>query len=174
MNMAMLFVIIAAFFVSLIFIIIILKATKTDGAIKCKFDERQSAVRGKAYQISFFVLLGYNVVYGIVTASVQKPFIEPFAAMVIGICLAVMVNVVYCILKDAYFSLNENRKSLLIVFSVLSVINLFAGVRAIMEGEAVKNGVITLSISNLVCAILLILILIALLIKHLQDKKAIS
>ena len=36
--------------VGLLLMVVILKLTKTDGSLKCKYDERQQLVRGKGFQ----------------------------------------------------------------------------------------------------------------------------
>lgn len=158
--------------VGIFVVCIILKFTKDDGKIKCKFDERQARIRGEAYKISFFTLLIYCFLYGMIAISVERQFIDSFAAMVLGCVIAIAINVVYCVLKDAYFALNERKNQLMVVFGVIGVMNIVLGIMSICEGTAIVDGVFTYRGTNLICGILFVVIWIVLFVKKIQDKRA--
>lgn len=156
--------------IGLLLIIVILKVSKNDGSMKCKYDERQAHVRGKGYKISFFTLVVYNLIYGSMGLVMDKLFLDSWTAMVIGICLAGAVYVVYCIWYDAYFSLNENRGRLLFIFGIIGISNLILGSIKIISGEAVTDGVLNFQSSNFICGLLFIIIFIAILAKKIKTK----
>lgn len=160
--------------VGLVLVAIILKYTKTNKSSKCEFDERQESTRGKGYKYSFFTLVVYNLVYGISDMIVDKPFIDPFAAAMLGICVAVAVHVVYCIWRDAYFALNENQVRLYIAFVLIGVLNLGIGIVNILSGRVIVDGILTYRVSNLMCGILFIVIFLALLVKRIYTNKEVE
>ncbi|WP_185259304.1 hypothetical protein [Anaerocolumna chitinilytica] len=161
----------AGFIVGLVVVAIFLRFTKTDGDSKCKYDERQSNIRGKAYKLSFFTLMIYNVLYGFVDMTVEKPLLDTISAMVIGICLSITVNIVYCIWKDAYFSLNENPRKVLIGFGFIGIFNLVIGCINIINGTFVTNGMVNFRSCNLTCGIMFIVLFATLLAKKVRYGK---
>ncbi len=156
--------------VGLLIVAIILKVTKKDGSMKSKFDERQSNVRGKGFKIGFFTLMIYDGIYGLLGLMLDKPLTDPFAGMVIGICLSAAVYVVYCIWNNAYFSLNENPKKLLFAFGIIAFINLVPGSINIMRGNVVTDGILNFRIVNFICGLLFIIIFLALSARKIKDR----
>lgn len=64
------------FAVSALLVLLLLKTTKNDGSIKCKYDERQELVRGRGFKYALFT---------------------------IGAIIGMMVYVIYAIWNEAYF-----------------------------------------------------------------------
>ena len=168
-NMGYLFGLAAGVLCGLIFILLFLKLTRTDGNVACQYDERQKSARGKGYQYGFFALVVWNIVYAGLTAVSAKLPIEPSAALLIGVFFAVAVMIACWIWNDAYFSLNERRPRVLVLFAVLTVINLLFGVKSVLDGRAVAEGMVTINSMNLVCAFLFLFIFLVLLAKHRKD-----
>jgi hypothetical protein len=156
--------------VGALLVVLLLKVTKKDGNIKCKYDERQASVRGKSFKLSFFTLIVYNAIYGLLGIMVEKPFIDTLASMMIGICLSVAVYAVYCIWNDAYFSLNENPKRLLIAFGIIAAFNLMIGCTNLFSGKIITDGMLNFRSTNLICGILFVVIFAALLVKVVKNK----
>lgn len=171
MNIGLAMAVFIGFIVGLLLVAVILKFTKTDRKMKCEFDERQALVRGKAYTYSFYVLLGCILTYGLLGVAFEKKIVEPFAAAIICICVSILVHVVYCIFHDAYFSLNENKKKLIVIFAFIGITNIVLGTESIVSGEIIKDGVLTLRVTNLACGILFCLLFVALIIKHRVDSQ---
>ncbi len=138
---------------------------------KFTYDERQKAVRGEAYKYAFFTLVIYNAAYGILDMALEKPWAENMTGMMIGVCLAILVHVVYCIWHECYFSMNEEPKRVLIFFGVISVINVIIAVMQGLNGELIENGMLTNRCANLTVAIMFGAILVALVVKW-STKKA--
>lgn len=155
--------------VGLLLVVLLLKITKKDGKIKCKYDERQANIRGKGFQASFFTLIIYNAIYGLLGIMVEKPFMDTLTAVMIGICLSVAVYAVYCIWNDAYFSLNESPKRLLIAFGIIAALNLVIGCINLFNGNATTDGILNFRCINLFCGILFIVIFVALLAKAVRN-----
>ena len=93
------------------------------------------------------------------------------------LCIFVMVVMVAVvatplIMKDAYFSLRENKRFLIIVVGLLGLLNLAIGVGAIASGRIMADGKVSfMGGANLAAAALLIYIEIAIIIKSIIDKK---
>lgn len=149
----------------LIFVAVILVMTKKDGSIKCKYDERQDCVRGKGFKFSFFTLMIYDAAYGLMGVAAEKPIMDEFTAMMLGICIAVAVYAIYCIWNEAYFSLNESPKRVLLAFAVIAAVNLLLGITNLSHGELVTNGMLNFKSTNLMCGILFFAIFLTLLLK---------
>ena len=91
--------------------------------------------------------------------------------VMLGICLAVLVHVVYCIWHECYFSMNEEPKRVLILFAIISVINVIITVRQGLAGELIENGMLTNQCANLMVAVMFGIIMVALAIKTLLKKR---
>jgi len=148
--------------VGLVIAAVMLRFAKKDKKEKFTYDERQKVARGEAYKYAFYTLVIYNAAYGIIDLALEKPWAETLTAVMIGICLAVLVHVVYCIWHECYFSMNEEPKRVLIFFGVISVVNVIIAVMQGMNGELIENGMLTNSCANLIVAIMFGVILIAL------------
>ena len=174
MNVEMLIGMICGVAVGLILIGIMLKVTKTDGSMKCKFDERQQMIRGRGFKYAFFTLLIYDVVYGCIDAVMEKQWVDHLTGMFMGICLGVLVYVVYCIWNEGYFSLNQNPKRVLIAFALIAVWNLAIAAKNILRGAMIEGGKLTFASLNLVCGIMILIIFVVTLIKWQISKREIE
>ena len=166
--------VISGVIVGLIIAGIMLTMMKKNRKEKFTYDERQQAMRGVAFKYAFFTLVCYNAAYGLFDLATDIKWANEITAMLIGICLAVLVHVVYSIWHECYFSMNEEPKRVLIVFGVVSLINMVIAVGQGMRGELIENGMLTYSCANLVAAIMFFCILLALLIKWQVRKKEID
>lgn len=150
---------------------LMLAFTKKGDSTKNQFDERQEIVRGKGFKLGFFTILISNLLFIVMKSLDVVLFSEMEVAMFISIIAGAAVYVCYCIWNDGYFALNENKKSLMIVFCLMGVSNLLLGVGNIISGDAVVDGAFTFRSINLFCAILFMIIFVTLLIKRLMDGK---
>lgn len=132
---------------------------------KKKYDERQALIRGKAYMISFYIMIAYYTIYGF-SSTLQDKF-DTSTAMFTGVLIAVAIHFSYCIWKDAYFSLNEDKKKMMIAFGGIATINFVLGLGNLIHGKIIVDGVITYHCLNLLCAILFLYLFIVLFTKRL-------
>ncbi len=133
----------------------ILLFTKKDKDVRAKFDERQQRARGKGYCLGFWTAFGYFIVMLLLDVLGIKVPAETGVVAFIGLVLSGFVFTAYCIWADAYFALNENRKSLCVWLLILGVLNIGLGVLNVLLGEAVVGGVLTYRAINLICGIFL-------------------
>ncbi len=169
--------IVGGIIIAILLILPILDFARNDKDPFKRYDERQIAMQGKAYKYAFFSMLSYFVVIMLISFLMDLPlFIQiPFSTdfmLLFGLLIGVVVFAVTAIINDAYFSLNENRKFLIGIFSVLTVINLTIGIILIARGELVEDLEFNLSNSgNLISGIALLILLISLLVKRFKDRK---
>lgn len=160
--------------VGLVIAAILLNLAKKNRKEKFTYDERQKAIRGEAYKIAFYVLVCYNAAYGLVDMVLEKPWAENLTGVMIGVCLAVTVHVVYSIWHECYFSMNEEPKRVLLLFGIISIINVVIAVGQGAHGKLIENGMLTNNCANLVVAIMFFCIMITLLVKWQVKKKEID
>lgn len=171
MNESMVLGILCGLLIGGIVVVIILKLTKEDGSVKCKYDERQQLVRGRGFKYGFFVLLIYNFLYGMADLAAERRYLDSGAAMTLGICVGVLVYAVYCIWNDGYFSLNENPRKVLIAFVFIGVFNLLLGLRQIKAGELIVNGMLTFRCTNLLCGAMFLVLFLVIFVKWICNKR---
>lgn len=161
----------AGVLVGILFIFIFLKVTKTDGKMKCKYDERQNTARGNGFKYGFFTLLICNLLQAFAFDGKMSLPVDQSVILLISVVLGILVYVSYCIWNDAYFSLNENRRKVLVGFVVIGVFNLLIGISNLHSGKAFTDGVLNFRSINLFCGLLFLVIFAVLLAKHLTKKQ---
>ena len=152
--------------VGLIICVLLAKFGNKDGAVKSKYDERQEAVRGKAYRYAFYSVMIYEALMlvleiGQITLPLPS-YILHFAGIIVG-CI---VLAGYCIWKDVYWGLNNNRKRYAIIFLVCAALNAIPVVFTILGKTAFDAAWL-----NALVLIMLAIVGIELLIKEGIDRR---
>lgn len=122
------------------------------------FDERQERVRGVAYKYGFVALAVSIFAYGILETLLGR-WCDTLVGCTLCVCLAMVVFAVVCIRKDAYLSLYEKPKSVMVTFAVISVVNLLIGLTDGLQGQLVADGVLTFHAVNPICGVMLLVVL---------------
>ncbi|MBP5605619.1 MAG: hypothetical protein J6X60_08770 [Ruminiclostridium sp.] len=136
-----------------------------------EYDERQIAARGKGYKVGFFTaLIGFVVLILFDVAEIQLPLVET-ARYIILFFISIGTFVVYCIMNDAYIGLHTKCRSNIVLWLIIVAFETFQAVRDIIDGEMVKDGMITGSVITIALVILLLVIMTAMLIRSSQIKK---
>lgn len=157
--------------VGLLVVAICVAASKKGDEVKNQFDERQELVRGKGFKYGFFTMMIANAALLVLNILEIPLFSNMEVAMTASIVIGVSVFASYCIWNDGYFALNENRKSLLIMFGLIGVLNLVIGIGNVFAGVIMENGAFTFRSTNLFCALIFIVVFIVMLAKHIKDGK---
>ncbi len=157
--------------VGLLVVAICVAASKKGDEVKNQFDERQELVRGKGFKYGFFTMMIANAALLVLNILEIPLFSNMEVAMTASIVIGVSVFASYCIWNDGYFALNENRKSLLIMFGLIGTLNLVIGIGNIFAGVIMENGAFTFRSTNLFCALMFIVVFIVMLAKHIKDGK---
>ncbi|MBQ5559652.1 MAG: hypothetical protein IIT46_07730 [Lachnospiraceae bacterium] len=152
-------------------LVVFMKAINRDGKIKTEYDERQKEARGKGYMYGFWAIIIAN--------ALLFTFSNSFDMTVLGstvyfmpILVGVIVQVTYCIFKDAYIGLNNNMTRFVIIMSIVTVFNLFVGVKAYLDGELIKQGTVSSAFVNVLCGGIFLILTIELGIKKILDSRA--
>jgi len=152
-------------------ICILIYLTTKNGSMKYDYDERQILARGKSFQSAFYTMVIYFMIYTAMHSGNLNLPIDYSLLAAIGVCLGVVVFAGNAIMKDAYFALNEKKKLLLVVFFILGIGDLALGIRNIIAGIVIVNGVLTDEALPLVGGTMFVLLFAILLIKALMDKE---
>lgn len=159
---------IGIFFISLI----AKKFSGADSAFGQKFDERQLAVRSKAYKAGFFSLIALVALFTLSMA------IRPWCDLIFGIfaciILSLMPYICICIHGDAYFSIGTKAKSSIVMLGLIGISNILLGVMCICNGTFLEDGLVSFRACSLLCGALLLVTCAAALIHICKSKGDIS
>lgn len=106
------------------------------------YDERQILARGRAFMWGFFSLMICLMVYGL-TDMLIEPWCDTLTGCIICICVSLIVFAVICIRQDAFAGIGQKRKRNLTVLLVLTAANLLFGVSHIIDGDLLRNGLLS-------------------------------
>ena len=158
--------------VSVVLCVCIFKFANKDGRIKTEYDERQKAVRGKAYRYAFYTeVIAQTVIMLIFMTGTELP-IEDYALIFTGIILGCEVLCAYCIWNDVYWGLNNDHRRYHIVFVAGILLNAMDIVIAAVNGVLVRNGKLGMYMLNITVLMMLVSVYIEMLIKSVLDRKA--
>ena len=156
----------------ILLIALVAALAKKDTTAVSKYDERQIAMQGKATKYAFYTMLVYSMLAAVVADLELFPLISPAVLLFAGTVLGAAVMVSYALWKDAYFKLNESKRTWVIAFGLIAVSNLFIGITNLVRGEITADGIIRFSeVGNLICAIFMVYLLILYFVKTALDKK---
>ena len=151
----------------LILAIALIMIANKNRKIKTEYDERQLRVRGDAYRYAFYTVVIWEVFLFILACDEIRLPIPEYVLHFAGILAGVIVLSSYCIWKDAYWGLNNNRKRygiILVVAALLNALPVFFGLKG-------ADG-FDFPYVNLLTCIMLLAVGVELLIKHMLDQRA--
>ena len=138
------------------------------------YDERQKILKGTAYKIAFFVtaaVLAACAVFDGVIGSFYQEF--PSAVlMLFAIFSGFTVFSVYCIFKDAFFKIGQNRKGYMLSGFLVMVANILGIIsRSGMERTDIEQRLLFADALNFFAALFMGIIIVSLMIKEAMSKK---
>ena len=162
--------ILAGVCVAVIFVLIVIAIRKFSGK-ECAdhYDERQLAVRYKAYKAGFFTLMicvaadAFIRMGGII-------WCEAPLGDFIAIFIAVAVFAVISIMNDAFVATRGKTKPFILLYAAITVLQLFTAWRYFREGTLIVDGKLTMDSLSLFCGIMFLTVLIAILVKSREDQ----
>lgn len=157
-----------AMFIGLIIVLVKIQKKK-----HTQFDERQVLARGAAYKVSFFVAIFYMLACFLAELFELKWAIFT-VQMIIGVFITCVVFAIMCIFTNAYFGVNQkNSKAYIVVLACIGLMNTFIGINNLSDWEPLfTDGTLNLSSINFIAAIFLFIMVIALIIKVILEKRA--
>lgn len=151
--------------IGVVLCVILYAIAQKDNSLKQNYDERQELLRGRGAKYGLYTMMFMNLaLFLLETTGVRLPM-STGLALFFSVLIGGSVWAVYCIWKDAYFALNQKAGVFIGVFLVVGIINLIIGIDAFLDGVAFQNNQLTLRSMNLFCAIMIIVICGALILK---------
>ena len=149
--------------------------------LKCKnnhateYDERQLIARHTAYKYSFFTLVFYCILCGMLDIADIK-WAETVIQMFLGMFISVTVFVVICIFKDAYFGIKKGKNNIytfLYFSATITVVQIFSFIFNVFidKDPVITNGMLNSNLVPLLCAVTFLIMMIATVIKIVISKK---
>lgn len=135
------------------------------------FDERQELIRGKAYQHAFFVTMGVSALYGVLVMCLEHPLMADGVAPLLAAFVGVAEFASESIWRDAFYTSKTRPRSYIILYAACILTQVVGAVRHISDGDLIENGVLTMNVLPLACAVTFAIILIFLIIKAMQKPK---
>ena len=156
----------------IVFAIIAAVAKKMGRRGPCEFDERQELIRGRGFKYGFFTLLIYNLIIGpLMNALAQDKLFDATTQNTFGVCIALLIFGGYCILNDAYMSLNEKPIATYILLGATGTMNLVIGLADLFHGTMVRDGKLSYHASNLMIGVDLLLLVLVFLIRNIRNRE---
>lgn len=158
------------FFIGILAGILALAMLFKKKVLNMEFDERQERARGKAFQYSFFTLLVCLYVYGVSDMALGR-WCDSLAGVTICIAISMAVFAITCILKDAYLSLKEKPRRIMVLFTLITAANLAFGGMSLHSGQLMEGGILTFRSANLILGFATLLILIVYIVNFLLSSR---
>ena len=130
------------------------------------YDERQTAVRGRAFKWAYITLLVSLGIY-CVTDGIWN-WCVPFTGCASAISISVIVMACICIDGDAYWLTNKNLVGQYVSFALIGILNLGIAIAAAIDGTLVSEGRVQLAGANLALSCAFVSLFIAALAHHAQ------
>jgi hypothetical protein len=131
------------------------------GRGKDEYDERQLALRGRAFQCAFFLLIFYLFVNSVVCASVGE-WAENGVDALLGVFLSIGVFIINCIRTDAYLALRQKVQYYQRIFALVVAVDAFSGYMNIKDEGILTNGLVNINALIPACGVVFFAALIAL------------
>ncbi len=149
-------------FVGIILCVVLFRYANKDKKIKTSYDERQEAIRNVAFKYAFYTVMAYEMILmasGVAGLSFPSPV---YIVNFLGIILGCTVLGVYCIWKDVFWGLNNNRERYFVVYAAVIALNLLPLIIAGFSGGMILNNA---QLVNIMVIIMMAVLLITMVIK---------
>jgi len=155
----------------LIVCLIVRAVQKRRGVNRGDYDERQQVQRGAAAQRAYITLLLLLCVNGIVTGAMELQWAQPGVDSFLCLFVSVVVFVVECIRRDAYFTVKQTPRSGIFIFTMVTLCQVPATIMHAADGAFVEDGKLTIAVLNPACMVLFAVVLVAVLCRLRQIKR---
>ena len=154
-----------------IFLVIIILSSITNGELKERYDERQELERGRGFRYAYFSLLIYIVGILCIDMSGLSIPVDLSVLYMTGALISISIYAIYCIWHESYFALNQRMGSLMIAFALIGTANLFIALTSYLDGTLIRNGRFTFHVTNLLCALLFLVLFGTMLLKKISSSR---
>ena len=153
--------------IGLILAIALILISNNNRKVRTEYDERQLRVRGDAYRYAFYSVIICEVILLILAFGEVTLPVPDYVLHYGGILIGCLVLSTYCIWKDAYWGLNNNRRRYGIILIVAGLLNAFP-----LCGALSHRSTLDFPYVNLLTCIMLLVVGVELLLKHFLDRRA--
>ena len=115
---------------------------------EAKYDERQTAVRGRAFKYAYGTLLVALLLY-VVTDGIWD-WCVPLTGCAAAIAMSLVPYVWVSIMNEAYWWANTKRVGQYVTFALLGLMNLGLALSSWLRGDLIVDGVLQIGGANLV------------------------
>ena len=159
--------------IAAVLIVVLFKYANKDGKVRTEYDERQKAVRGKAYKYAYYTAIFCQVIImWLFMTGIELP-VENYALSFTGIILSCTVLAVYCIKNDVYWGLNNDHKRYHVIFVIALALNIIPpAMLYTSKGTLLENGKIGMPMLNIVVIFMMIVVYVELFIKRILSGKS--
>lgn len=133
-----------------------------------EYDERQLIVRGRAFTVAYAAIMIYLAVW-LVLNAMDLPFFTNRHSVLLGLLLSVGIFAGYSIFNDAYFRTSDRPKTWIVLFAVVSLLNLGIGISRLARAGTMTDRVF--ENANLMTGVMTTAILVCVLIKQAMDRR---
>lgn len=137
---------------------------------EAKYDERQTAVRGRAFKYAYGTLLVALLLY-VVTDGIWD-WCVPLTGCAAAIAVSLVPYVWVSIMNEAYWWANTSRIGQYVVFALLGIMNLGLALSSWIEGDLITDGALQTGGANLVLGVVFIYIFAVAMIQRARQKRA--
>ncbi len=137
-----------------------------------EYDERQKASRGKAYKYGFITLMIFFVLSELLSIYIGRDWSTHGTNLSLGVCLSILTFALSCVFMDAYVGIKQQIKNVWLPLVFVGIVNIVIGISVLRKSEwkLIINEQLDLPI-NLTCGITVVIVAIAVVIKHIYDKR---
>lgn len=153
--------------VGLILAVVLVMVGNNNRKIKTEYDERQLRIRGDAYRYAFYTAVIWEAVLLVLAVGEFELPVPAYVLHFAGVIAGITVLTSFCIWKDAYWGLNNNRRRYGIILVAAGLLNAVPLYGRLADRESGDFPYV-----NLLCCVMLLAIGIELLLKQLLDKRA--
>ena len=153
--------------IGLILALALIPIANNNRKVRSEYDERQLRVRGDAYRYAYYSMIICEVILLILSIGEVTLPVPDYVLHFGGILIGCLVLCTYCIWKDAYWGLNNNRRRygiILVVAGLLNAIPLF--------GAVSHKSTLDFPYVNLLTCVMLLVVGAELLLKQFLDRRA--
>ncbi len=137
---------------------------------EAKYDERQTAVRGRAFKYAYGTLLVTLLLYAASTGLWN--WCVPFTGCAAAIAISLVPYVWVSITNEAYWWANTSRVGQYVVFALLGLMNLGLALSSWLEGDLIVGGVLQIGGANLMLGLVFIYIFALAMIQRARLRRA--
>ncbi|MDO4633565.1 MAG: hypothetical protein Q4B01_06885 [Eubacteriales bacterium] len=137
---------------------------------KIFYDERQIAVRGKAYKIGFLTTVYCNIGFCFLMMIREEMRSYGMGFLVISFFAGILLFLIYSIWKDAFLPIHQKFATYLCICAVVTIsqfINYFSYENWRNFSEILQNE----HILSLCCGTLFLIVMVMLIVKRMMDKR---